>query len=206
MGWGNFEDDVKAEGDETNNTSVEEPPQEGEAAENKEEGAVEEKEPVSDEPKTLALDEWKAQQSKEKKEAPKFNVRKAGEGADIDAKWKKATIYRKENVEEREEEEEEIVYLQRANRQKKITDINFTFADESRGGGGGRGRGRGRGGRRDGPPRDRDGPREDRGDAPPRRGRGDGPRGGGRGGPRGGGARGGKKEFSLDQEAFPTLG
>merc|ERR1719449_266012 len=197
---GNFEDDVKAEGDETNNTSVEEPPQEGEAAENKEEGAVEEKEPVSDEPKTLTLDEWKAQQSKEKKEAPKFNVRKAGEGADIDAKWKKATIYRKENVEEsEEEEEEEIVYLQRANRQKKITDINFTFADESRGGGGG-GRGRGRGGRG----RDR-GDRADRGGAP-RRG---GPRGGGRGGgdrgPRGGG---GKKEFQLNnmEKDFPTLG
>ena len=34
---------MQAEGDETNNTSVEEPPQEGEAAENKEEGAVEEK-------------------------------------------------------------------------------------------------------------------------------------------------------------------
>ena len=68
-------------------------------------------EPVSDEPKTLTLDEWKAQQSKEKKEAPKFNVRKAGEGADIDAKWKKATIYRKENVEESEEEEEEEVSL-----------------------------------------------------------------------------------------------
>merc|ERR1712029_1194779 len=32
------------------------------------------KEPVSDEPKTLTLDEWKAQQSNEKKEAPKFNV------------------------------------------------------------------------------------------------------------------------------------
>merc|ERR1719282_1659316 len=160
------------EGDETNNTSVEEPPQDGEAAENKEEGAVEEREPVNDEPKTLTLDEWKAQQSKEKKDAPKFNVRKAGEGADIDPKWKKATSYRKENVEEsEEEEEEEIVYLQRANRQKKVTDINFTFADESRGGGGG-GRGRGRGGRG----RDR-GRRDDRDG-----GRGDGPR---RGGPRG---------------------
>ena len=34
---------MQADGDETNNTSVEEPPQEGEAAENKEEGAVEEK-------------------------------------------------------------------------------------------------------------------------------------------------------------------
>ena len=57
----------------------------------------------------MTLDEWKAQQSKEKKDAPKFNVRKAGEGADIDPKWKKATSYRKENVEESEEEEEEEV-------------------------------------------------------------------------------------------------
>ena len=32
------------------------------------------------------------------------------------------------------------MYLQRANRLKKVTDINFTFADESQGGGG-RGRG-----------------------------------------------------------------
>ena len=59
----------------------------------------------------MTLDEWKAQQSKDKKEAPKFNVRKAGEGADIDPKWKKATSYRKENVEESEDEEEEEVGL-----------------------------------------------------------------------------------------------
>ena len=64
-------------------------------------------EPVSDEPKTLTLDEWKAQQGK--KEGPKFNVRKAGEGSEIDPKWKKATIYKKENEEESEEEEEEEV-------------------------------------------------------------------------------------------------
>ena len=96
----------------------------------------------------------------------------------------------------------QVVYLQRANRQKKVTDINFTFADESRGGGG---RGRGRGGRG----RDRDGGRRDDRDG----GRGDGPR---RGGPRGdargsrggGGSRGGKKEFNLnnDMKDFPTLG
>ena len=109
---------------------------EGEHAEPKEDAAAEEKEAVPEEPKTLTLDEWKAQQAK--KDAPKFNVRKAGEGSDIDPKWKKATIYKKENEEESEEEEEEsvslpssipapccvliiflcqIVYLQRANRQ-----------------------------------------------------------------------------------------
>ena len=80
-------------------------------------------------------------------------MRKAGEGSDIDPKWKKATIYKKENEEESEEEEEESVslpspclhftelfffldHLPPAS-QQKITDINFNFTDESRGGGGG---------------------------------------------------------------------
>ena len=50
-------------------------------------------------------------------EGPKFNLRKAGEGSDVDPKWKKATIYKKENEEEDEEEEEEaVVYLQRSTR------------------------------------------------------------------------------------------
>merc|ERR1712013_859922 len=95
---------------------------------------AEDKEPVEEEMKTLTLDEWKAQQ---KKEAPKFNLRKAGEDSDIDPKWKKATSYKKVNEEQREDEEEEtVVYLQRANRQKKL-DINFTFADQDSGRGGG---------------------------------------------------------------------
>ena len=55
----------------------------------------------------MTLDEWKAQQVK--KEGPKFNVRKPGEGQKDDPKWKKATIYKKENEEESEEEEEEEV-------------------------------------------------------------------------------------------------
>merc|ERR1711970_1151044 len=131
--WGTFEDDPK-EGDETaNNTSVEEAPVDGEApaeGKAKEDAPAEDKEPVEEEMKTLTLDEWKAQQ---KKEAPKFNVRKAGEGSDIDPKWKKATSYKKVNEEQSEEEEEEtVVYLQRANRQKKL-DINFTFADQDSG-------------------------------------------------------------------------
>merc|ERR1719461_1264101 len=153
--WGTFEDDNKEE-ENVNNTSVEETPTDGEPAtegETKEEVA-EDKEPQEEEVKTLTLDEWKAQQ---KKEGPKFNTRKAGEGSDIDPKWKKATSYKKVNEEQSDEEvEEAVIYLQRANRQKKL-DINFTFADQD----------------------------------------------GGRGG-RGG--RGGNKEFSLDQEAFPTLG
>merc|ERR1712117_390420 len=85
-------DDPK-EGDETaNNTSVEEAPVEGEVpaeGDAKDDAPAEDKEPVEEEIKTLTLDEWKAQQ---KKEAPKFNLRKAGEGSDIDPKWKKATI------------------------------------------------------------------------------------------------------------------
>ena len=100
----------QAEGDEPTNTSVEETPEgEGGHAEPKEDAATEEKEAIPEEPKTLTLDEWKAQQAK--KDAPKFNVRKAGEGSDIDPKWKKATIYKKENEEESEEEEEESVSL-----------------------------------------------------------------------------------------------
>merc|ERR1712233_89319 len=139
--WGTFEDDVPKEGEEAN-TTVD--------SEGKEEAAVEE-EPKApreltaeeleaklareEEEKQMTLDEWKKLQAK--KEGPKFNLRKAGEGSDIDPKWKKATIYKKENEEQSEEEEEEtVVYLQRANRQKKL-DINFTFADQDSGRGGG---------------------------------------------------------------------
>merc|ERR1712083_325629 len=105
--WGTFEDDAKEE-DNANNTSVEEAPADGEApaeGDVKEE-TVEDKEPVEEEMKTLTLDEWKAQQ---KKEGPKFNTRKAGEGSDIDPKWKKATSYKKINEEQSEEEEEEAI-------------------------------------------------------------------------------------------------
>merc|ERR1719336_150095 len=66
--WGNFEDDVKAEGDEATNTSVEEAPQDGEPAEAKEGEAVEDKAPEDVEPKTMTLDEWKALQKGQKKE------------------------------------------------------------------------------------------------------------------------------------------
>merc|ERR1719393_597608 len=230
--WGTFEDDVP-KGEEANTTvdsegkdeaaAEEEPkaPRELTAEELEAKAAREEEE------KQMTLDQWKAMQAK--KEGPKFNVRKAGEGSDVDPKWKKATAYKKENEEENDEEEEEaVIYLQRSTRQKKL-DINFTFADQGgRGGGGdrgrggrGRGEGRGRGGRgrgdgegrppyrerREGEDGERRPPREPReprpegeeGQQQPRRGGGEGrgARGGG-GKPRG--------EFSLDQEAFPTLG
>jgi len=221
--WGNYEDDTK---EDSANLSVEEAPgQEGEPKEGGEGGS--DKEQVPEEPKTLTLDEWKALNSK--KAGPKFNLRKAGEGQKDDPKWKKATAYKKENPEDESEEEDDDdneVIQQASARRKKITDINFTFADESRGGGMGRGRGRGGRGRGDrergergdrGDDRgDRRGERGDRGDdRGDRRGeRGDrgNDRGDRRGGPRGGrgggdrAPRGGKKEFVLQQEAFPTLG
>merc|ERR1719384_2332516 len=95
--------------------------------------AMQAKKEREEEEKQMTLDQWKAMQAK--KEGPKFNLRKAGEGSDVDPKWKKATIYKKENEEEDEEDEEEaVVYLQRSTRAKKL-DVNFTFDNSNRGGG-----------------------------------------------------------------------
>merc|ERR1711973_683068 len=137
------------------NTSVEEANVTREDDEDKKEDE-EDQSPKEEEPKQLTLDEWKALQGK--KDQPKFNLRKAGEGATIDPKWKKAAAYKKEKEgqdEEDSEDEENYVYPQRANRQKHLLDIDFHFADQQSGRGGGRGRGRGgRGGRGRGGPRD----------------------------------------------------
>ena len=57
----------------------------------------------------MTLEEYKAQQAK--KEGPKFNLRKAGEGSTIDPKWKKAAAYKKEKENNEEEEEEDSVSL-----------------------------------------------------------------------------------------------
>ena len=54
----------------------------------------------------MTLDEWKAQQAA-KKEGPKFNLRKAGEGSDLDPKWKKTYAYKKER-ETYEDDEDEV--------------------------------------------------------------------------------------------------
>merc|ERR1719319_1580686 len=160
----------------------------------------------------MTLEEYKAMQGK--KEGPKFNLRKAGEGASIDPMWKntrpckakrrdpsstsvrlekapaltpcgrrprlirgkkkeakrkrkkektrlngtnaliasidpmwkKATAYKREKEggeEEEEEGEDTVEWNQRSNRQKRILDINFTFADQNQGRGGRGGRGRG---------------------------------------------------------------
>merc|ERR1711944_293547 len=73
---------------------------------------------------TFTLDEWKAQQGK--KEETKFNLRKAGEGSDLDPKWKKTYAYKKEKeTHEDDEDDEHELYPQRANR-KKILDIEFS--------------------------------------------------------------------------------
>ena len=67
----------QADGDEPTNTSVEETPEgEGDHAKPKEDAATQEKEAIPDKPQTLTLD-------KGKKDAPKFNERKAGEESDI---------------------------------------------------------------------------------------------------------------------------
>lgn len=199
--WGTFEDDIKAEEDKVNTSNSEDPKETDSKIETTE--AIEEADETKDNgPVMMTLDEWKAQQAQ--KNAPKWNIRKAGEGSEIDPKWKKTYAYRKEKeVHEDEDDEECELYPQRVNRQKRVLDIEFSFTDNAsqRGGrDGGRGRGSrgGRGGM--GPPGDRqrngDDRRERRG--PPR---GDNaPRRGGRGG-----------SFTAapnvnDEASFPTLG
>ena len=59
-----------------------------------------------EEAKTMTLDEWKAQQTASR-DKPTFNVRKAGEGSDIDPKWKKTYAYKKEK-ETHEDDDEEV--------------------------------------------------------------------------------------------------
>lgn len=217
--WGTYEDDIKAEEDKNNlSTDGEGNPAEQKSHANNADQNDEsrtEAEPKEEEPKTLTLDEWKAQQGR--KEGPKFNVRKAGEGSDIDPKWKKTTAYRKEKEQEDEEEEENAeLYPQRVNRQKRVLDIQFNFADASRngpapGGRGGRG-GRGGGGERRGGPGGGGG--EERGERRER-----GPGGQGRGGERkpmrgaGGpgpkparGGRGAEAPNVNDEASFPSLG
>ena len=68
-------------------------------------GVAEKEEVREPEEITYTLDEWKAQQG-EKKEL-KFNTRKAGEGDDLDPKWKKTYAYKKEK-ESHEDDDEEV--------------------------------------------------------------------------------------------------
>ena len=71
-----------------------------------ESGGEESKEP--EEPKVMTLDEYKKQQGE--RSGPKFNLRKAGEGSEIDPKWKKTYAYKKEK-ETHDEEEDEVIEI-----------------------------------------------------------------------------------------------
>jgi len=122
--WGTYEDEIRAAEDDKVNvsadgsaidaTAVSEDAQKSGAADdsgvdggNKDDStASAAKASEEDEPKTLTLDEWKAQQSR--KEEPKFNLRKAGEGQDLDPKWKKGMKYQKFKETNQEEDEDEV--------------------------------------------------------------------------------------------------
>ena len=116
--WGTFEDEMKAEEDKANisadgmnESGVEADVKETNAAPvtttttTEDEEAAARKAAEEEEAKLMTLDEWKAQ--KAKKDGPKFNLRKAGEGSDIDPKWKKTYAYKKEK-ETHEDDEDEV--------------------------------------------------------------------------------------------------
>lgn len=113
-----------------------------------------------------------------KKEVPKFNVRKAGEGEEKNLG--KLVKLQKEVVVDKEEEEVSII---RREPREKVVHIDIQFAEPNRGYRGERG--------------------DHRGDRPPR-GRG-GTRGGGRGA-RGGGRGQAPPSFDASLDAFPALG
>ncbi|KAJ1371901.1 hypothetical protein KIN20_033936 [Parelaphostrongylus tenuis] len=115
-----------------------------------------------------------------KKEAPKFNVRKAGEGEEKNLG--KLVKLQKEVLPDKEEEEVSII---RREPREKVVHIDIQFAEPNRGFRGERGD-------------------AFRGDRPPRGGRG-GSRGGGRGG-RGGGRGQAPPSFDASLDAFPALG
>lgn len=134
--------------------------------------------------KQKTLKEFRAAQNAD---APKFNTRKAGEGAADN--FGKLIPMKKEVIPDREEDE--VVVIHKASR-KQVLDISITF-------------------RNDRPEReqrhDRDRGDRERSDRPQR----GGPRGGGRGGrggPRSGG-QGGRHQatpFNASEDAFPALG
>lgn len=107
--WGTFEDEMKAEEDKANISADlnESKDESGEKSEEKaNESGSEEKMKEEEEAKTMTLDEWKALSGK--KDGPKFNLRKAGEGSDLDPKWKKTYAYKKEK-ETQDESEDEVI-------------------------------------------------------------------------------------------------
>ena len=116
--WGTFEDEIKAEDDKANVSASDESPAENTEQKEKTEGEVTEldaeaeakKAAEEEEARTMTLDEWKAQQAGAKEDKPKFNVRKAGEGSDLDPKWKKTYAYKKEK-ETHEDDEDDVSCL-----------------------------------------------------------------------------------------------
>lgn len=104
------------------------------------------KEPKTDEPAEMTLDEWRAKQDGQNK--PAFNIRKPGEGEDQE-KWKGLKVLRKVNA--KNEGKRDMASDEHHRRQTKPQfNVNIQFGDNARGfGGRGRGRGmdRGRGGR-----------------------------------------------------------
>ena len=103
--WGTFEDEMKAEEDKNNVSTDAEKTESGDKPEGEKEKDGAPEEPREEEPKTFTLDEWKKQQAK--KEEPKFNTRKAGEGSDMDPKWKKGLAYKKERENVHDDEDDE---------------------------------------------------------------------------------------------------
>lgn len=104
---------------------------------------TEEQEPKPEEPAEMTLDEWKAKQESHNK--PAFNIRKAGEGEDME-KWKNLKVLRKINS--RSESKPEMASDEQQKRQvKQQVSVNIQFGDNAARGFGGRGRGRGDRGR-----------------------------------------------------------
>lgn len=174
-----------------------------------EEGAAAEN--AADDAREMTLDEYKREQEQKRSRAS-FNIRKAGEGGEEKAEWKKMYVLKKKitdedgDEEEEEESEEEDEYMRRG-RQRQLVDIEINFADQrrGRGGRGGRGIGRGGPGRGGGFGGPRGPPREggQAGDRPPRGG-GYGARGGGGGG--GGGEPPKQSAPKVDDwNDFPSL-
>ena len=65
--------------------------------------------PTEEAPKQMTLDEWKAQQEKNRMRN-QFNIRKPGEGDTATSQWKKGTAYRKKLEEENEESDDDEEY------------------------------------------------------------------------------------------------
>lgn len=104
--WGTYEDEMKAAEDKTNVSSDEINPDAPERSGDDQSHPLDQS-LHEEEPKTMTLDEWKASQEA-KKGTPKFNLRKAGEGAEQDPQWKKTYAYKKEKETAADEEEEEV--------------------------------------------------------------------------------------------------